>query len=151
MSKDNLKKKPINSLVGGLAKDARGQIRYVNEFDMSLVKRFYILKNADLSIIRGWRGHKKQQRWFYTLSGSFNIYLVEVDNWITSSRDLSVLKVVSNASDMSLLNVPAGYATAFQALEPDSEILVFADSTIEVGENDDYTWPLNYFNNHKYF
>jgi len=33
----------INYIQGGIAKDHRGEIRFMNEFDMSLVKRFYII------------------------------------------------------------------------------------------------------------
>lgn len=43
----------LQNIRGGIAKDHRGQIRFVNDFDMSLVKRFYIIKNADTEIVRG--------------------------------------------------------------------------------------------------
>lgn len=47
----------INFINGGSASDDRGSIRFVNEFDMTPVKRFYIIKNADTELIRGWRAH----------------------------------------------------------------------------------------------
>lgn len=34
----------IQSIKGGVAQDQRGQIRFVNDFDMSLVKDFISLK-----------------------------------------------------------------------------------------------------------
>lgn len=43
-----------------------------------------------------------------------------------------------------VLHVPVGYATAFQALEAESELLVFADFSISHTENDNYTWPLKF-------
>ncbi|MGV6945616.1 WxcM-like domain-containing protein [Sphingobacterium kyonggiense] len=132
---------------GGIAKDQRGQIRFVNDFDMSLVKRFYIIKNADLDLVRGWRAHRIEQRWFYVLSGSFAIDIVKIDNWDNASQDLEVKKVILNSSDNQVLHLSTGYGTAFQALETNSEILVFSDYGIENATNDDYTYPLDYFIN----
>ena len=48
----------IAQITGGIAKDHRGQIRFVNDFDMTEVKRFYIITNKDTELIRGWRAHR---------------------------------------------------------------------------------------------
>jgi len=130
---------------GGVAKDERGQIRFVNDFDMALVKRFYIIKNLDTDLIRGWRAHRIEQRWFYVLSGAFSINLVQIDNWEMPDPSLHVIKKILRAAEMQVLNVPAGYGTAFRALEPDSELLVYADHLITNAPLDDYTWPSEYF------
>jgi len=137
----------LDYIKGGIAKDNRGQIRFVNDFDMSLVKRFYIIKNSDTELIRGWRAHRIEQRWFYVLSGSFAIDIVKIDNWDQASQDLPLTKEVLKAEDGRVLHLSAGYATAFQALEPNSELLVFADYGIEHAKHDDYTYPLDYFKN----
>jgi len=137
----------IKEVIGGSAKDHRGQIRFVNDFDMSQVKRFYIIKNADLELIRGWRAHRIEQRWFYVLSGSFSVDIVEIDNWELVSKDLPVEKMVLNLHDNKVLHLSAGYGTAFQALEADSELLVFSDYGIENAPLDDYTYSLDYFIN----
>ncbi|MCT1523544.1 WxcM-like domain-containing protein [Sphingobacterium hotanense] len=139
----------IKYIQGGIAKDQRGQIRFVNDFDMNLVKRFYIIKNADLKLIRGWRAHRMEQRWFYVLSGSFSIDIVEIDNWDHASPDLPIRSEVLNAEDSQVLHLSKGYGTAFQALKPNSEILVFSDFGIENAPNDDYTYPIDYFTNKK--
>lgn len=139
----------IELIQGGVAKDERGQIRFVNDFDMTRVKRFYIIKNEDTDLIRGWRAHGIEQRWFYVLSGSFEINLIEIDNWEKPSIDLPVDKHMLNSTDMRLLHVPTGYATAFKALETGSELLVFADYGIEHVSQDDYTWAFDYFKNLK--
>lgn len=130
---------------GGIAKDYRGQIRFANDFDMTLIKRFYIIKNSDIDLVRGWRGHRIEQRWFYVLSGSFSIYFVKIDNWQLPNTNLVVREKRLSDSNMEVLNVPAGYGTAFRALEPDSELLVFSDYPISHAFLDDYTWPLEYF------
>lgn len=137
----------IDLIKGGIAEDHRGHIRFVNEFDMQLVKRFYIIKNQDTELVRGWRAHRIEQRWFYVLSGGFELNIVEIDNWDNPSRDLAVEKRVLLAGNMEIIHVPSGYGTAFKATEENSELLVFADYGIEHAKMDDYTWQLDYFKN----
>lgn len=140
----------INFIPGGKAEDSRGQIRFVNDFDMSLVKRFYIIKNADTELVRGWRGHQIEQRWFYILSGSFELNLVRIDDWNKASRDLVVERMVLNSAEGRVIHVPAGYATAFRALESGAELLVYADYPLSHAVEDDHTWSLDYFLNYSY-
>ena len=135
----------LNFIQGGIAKDDRGQIRFVNEFDLSLVKRFYIIKNADTELIRGWRAHRIEQRWFYVLSGSFSVDLVKIDNWENPDPKLPIENVVLHAKDMKVMHVPAGYGTSFRALEEESELLVYADYPVSHASLDDYTWEEDYF------
>lgn len=137
----------LDLIQGGIAKDERGQIRFVNEFDMSLVKRFYIIKNADTELIRGWRAHRIEQRWFYVLSGSFNVDLIKIDNWEGPDPSLPIENVILSAERMQVLHVPAGYGTAFRALEAESELLVYADYPVSHAPLDDYTWGYGYFTN----
>ncbi|WP_286735610.1 MULTISPECIES: WxcM-like domain-containing protein [Sphingobacterium] len=137
----------LKFIQGGIAEDERGQIRFVNEFDMSLVKRFYIIKNADTELIRGWRAHRIEQRWFYVLSGSFNVDLVKIDNWDKPDENLSIKNIVLHAMDMKVLHVPAGYGTSFRALTVDSQLLVYADYLVDHAPLDNYTWKSDYFNN----
>lgn len=139
----------LSFIQGGVAKDERGQIRFVNEFDMSLVRRFYIIKNADTELIRGWRAHRIEQRWFYVLSGSFNVDLVKIDNWENPDPFLPVENVVLQAEHMKVLHVPVGYGTAFTALEANSELLVYADFPLAHAPQDNYLWKSDYFNNLK--
>ncbi len=139
----------IENIQGGIAKDHRGQIRFVNDFDMTEVKRFYIIKNTDLELIRGWRAHRIEQRWFYVLSGSFKIDIVEIDNWDQASNNLAVKTEIVNSADNQVLHLSSGYGTAFQALEEGSELLVFSDFGIENAPKDDYTYPIDYFINKK--
>lgn len=139
----------IKTISGGIAKDQRGQIRFVNDFDMTAVKRFYSIKNADTDLVRGWRGHRIEQRWFYVLAGAFELDLIQIDNWEHATADLPVEHLEIRASEMPLVHVPAGYATAFRALEPDSELLVFADHGLAHAPLDDHTWAPDYFVQYK--
>jgi len=144
-----MSEKMINTIIGGVAKDHRGQIRFVNDFDMTQVKRFYIIKNTDTDLIRGWRAHRMEQRWFYVLSGAFAVNLVQIDDWEKASPNLLVERKMLKADEQQVLHVPVGYGTAFQALEPESELLVFADYGIENSKNDDHTWPQDFFVNRR--
>ncbi|VTR34864.1 WxcM-like domain-containing protein [Sphingobacterium thalpophilum] len=139
----------LRYIQGGVAKDMRGQIRFVNEFDMSLVKRFYLIRNVDTELIRGWRAHRIEQRWFYVLSGAFKVSLVQIDDWEDPNPFIPIKSIVLDANDMKVLHVPAGYGTAFRALTTDSELLVYADHPVEHAPLDNYTWKSDYFNNVK--
>ncbi|WP_433863476.1 WxcM-like domain-containing protein [Sphingobacterium thalpophilum] len=139
----------IEFIQGGIAEDERGQIRFVNNFDMSLIKRFYIIKNADTELIRGWRAHRIEQRWFYVLSGSFSLSSVKIDNWESPDPYLPIENIKLKASEMKVLHIPSGYGTAFKALEAGSELLVYADYPVTHAPLDDYTWSSDYFKNLK--
>jgi len=139
----------VDVIQGGEASDQRGSIRFVNDFDMTEVKRFYIIENGDSNIIRGWRGHKMEKRWFYVLSGQFKLSLVKIDNWANPNQDLPVETMLISAIDQQVVVVPEGYATAFQAVESSSKLMVFANYGIENAKNDDYLWPQDYFFNKK--
>lgn len=93
----------ITSIKGGIAQDERGGIRFVNDFDMTPIKRFYIIKNADTTLVRGWRGHRIEQRWFYALSGSFSVAIVKIDNWESPSPTLVVENFILTANDHQVL------------------------------------------------
>ncbi len=136
-----------NVIQGGIAQDQRGQIRFVNDFDMTLIKRFYIIKNVDTELIRGWRAHRIEQRWFYVLSGTFSIDLVKIDNWETPDSNLPIQNVILKATDFKILHIPCGYGTSFRALDPDSELLVYSDYSITNAILDDHTWPFDHFKN----
>src|SRR5690606_16092136 len=103
------------------------------------------IKNIDTELIRGWRAHRMEQRWFYVLSGSFAVDLIQIDNWENASPELPIERRILKAEEQQVLHVPAGYGTACQAVEPESGLLVFADYGIENAKNDDYTWSIDYF------
>jgi dTDP-4-dehydrorhamnose 3,5-epimerase-like enzyme len=136
----------IRNIAGGKSSDPRGTVSFVNHFDMSPVKRFYIIENSDTEIIRGWRGHRIEQRWFTAIVGNFVIKFVKVDDWNAPSPELEV-KVFTLSCDLpAVLHVPHGYASAFQALDPGSRLLVFSDYPIDQASEDDYLFPVSFFN-----
>lgn len=131
-------------LKGNKHEDIRGIITYNNEFDASLVKRIYTIENNSTEFIRGWQGHKVEQRWFACMHGSFEIALIEVDDFKNPSRDLTISKYILSSETLTYLHVRAGFITSIKSLEEGSKLLVLADYGI--GEIDDeYRFELDYF------
>jgi dTDP-4-dehydrorhamnose 3,5-epimerase len=130
---------------GGEHTDFRGRLTFFNNFDMSLVKRFYSIENAATNIVRAWRGHRIEQRWFYADHGAFKIKLVKIDDWSNPSPKLFQITFDLEAKDNTVLYIPKGYASSIQALEAHSKLIVFADSDMVNAKNDDYLFPEDYF------
>lgn len=127
--------------------DERGTICFLNDFDMTDIKRIYQIIHPRTSVIRGWRGHKIERRWFNVNKGAFKVSLVKIDNWKQPNPNLTVDHFTLTATENSVLCVPAGYATSVQATQENSEVIVFADYGIEHAQNDDYLFPTDYFIN----
>jgi len=128
-------------------KDVRGTIFFFNDFDMTVVRRFYRIKHHNTSAIRGWRGHKIEQRWFHVYRGSFEIKLVRIDNWEAPNPFLKATSMILQAEEDIILHIPEGIATSLTALSVNSEIIVFADYAIDHASKDDYLYPVDYFKN----
>lgn len=135
----------VEIISGGHHVDSRGEVSFINDFDMSQVKRFYRIKHFDVETVRGWRAHKIEQRWFHVFSGSFMVSLVKIDNWEKPSPNLEQHKFILKATDISVLHIPVGYASNLQAIDENSEMIVFADYPIENAENDNYLYPSDFF------
>lgn len=132
-------------LQGKAHQDDRGIITFNNEFDASEIKRIYTIENHSLDFIRGWQGHKIEQRWFACMKGSFEVSVIEVDNFTNPSKDLTIQKYLLTDEVLTYLHIPAGWITAIQSKTEDSKLLVLADYGL--GEiNDEYRFNLNYFN-----
>ena len=124
--------------------DDRGTILFNNDFKATEVKRIYFIENKDTEFVRAWQGHKIEQRWFSAVQGSFEIKLIEVDDWESPSKNSLVHSFVLNANQLDILHVPLGYISSIQALEHSSKLLVMADYLI--GEvKDEYRYEADYF------
>lgn len=128
---------------GGKHIDSRGTLGYFNQFDMTVVRRFYLIEHTDIEVERGWRAHKIEQRWFSVCQGSFLIKLVKIDNWTTPVANAK--QHLFTLTGAEVLHIPKGYASSLKAIEPNSKILVFADSKVENAGLDDYLFPIDYF------
>ena len=124
--------------------DYRGSLFYNNDFDAKDIKRIYFIENKDTKTVRAWQGHKIEQRWFSAVQGSFEIKLIEVDDWITPSKDSRIHSFILKASQLDILHVPKGYISSIQALELNSKLMLMADYLL--GEvKDEYRFDADYF------
>ncbi|MCU7615084.1 WxcM-like domain-containing protein [Chryseobacterium sp. GMJ5] len=131
-------------LEGKSHQDERGIITYNNDFDLSQIKRIYTIENHSTDFIRGWQGHKIEQRWFACMKGSFEISVIIVDDFIYPSRKVTIQKYLLKDDVLTYLHIPSGCITAIQAKEENSKLLVLADYSL--GEiNDEYRYSLDYF------
>lgn len=128
--------------------DERGNLTYNNDFSMLSIKRVYTIENNSLDFIRGWQGHQIEQRWFSAVTGSFRINLIEIDDWVSPSKDLPMLEFILNAENLDILHIPSGFVSAIQALEDHSKLLLFADYDLYEIE-DEFRFPGDYFNDLK--
>lgn len=130
---------------GGSHTDQRGTLSFVNDFDMGRVKRFYTIDHPTHRIVRAWRGHRIEQRWFYVVEGAFLLRLVKIDYWESPTKNLPIAEYKLFAKDQKVLHVPNGYASWLQATEDHSKIILFGDYGIEHAKLDNYLYPMDYF------
>ena len=120
---------------GGMHADARGSLRFCNDFDMSAVKRFYTIANSAAEPVRGWIGHRKETKWFFPLKGDTIIEVEPMEESTCSTRfNLS-------ATSPSVLKIPGGNWFCIEQHDG-AEVMVFSDCTVGEYENDDLRRPL---------
>ena len=127
-----------HKIIGGIHFDKRGKLSFINDFDMSQIKRFYLIEHEETSIIRAWQGHKLEQKWFFVLKGSFLVGVVQPDNWENPSKDLEVKTFILKDTNNEILYIPGGFANGFRALEPGSVLQVFSDLHLSTSVADNF-------------
>jgi dTDP-4-dehydrorhamnose 3,5-epimerase len=130
-------------IVGGNYKDERGQLEFFNDFDMSPVKRVYFTTNLETNTIRAWQGHIVESRWFVCVSGSFNVKLIEIDDWKNPSEDLKVYEYELSVNKQEVLYIPNGFVNGFRALEANAKLMVMSDYRLNEVENDQRRFDQN--------
>jgi dTDP-4-dehydrorhamnose 3,5-epimerase-like enzyme len=129
---------------GACHQDQRGALRYNNDFNSAMVKRIYLLQNSAEQPVRGWQGHRVEQRWFLATRGAFEIYTIAVDNWEQPSVDLPYCKYIIDQQKLDVLHIPSGYITAIRSLDPESALIAMSDHLLGAVK-DEYRFPLYYF------
>ena len=122
---------------GGIFNDARGTLKFVNDFSLEGVKRFYTITQSPGSGPRAWQGHKTEAKYFYCLKGSFAVRLVKVDNWDMPGENPEIVSFELSGQKSEILAVPGGYANGIKALEDDSQLLVFSERSLEEAKGDE--------------
>ncbi|MCX6738037.1 MAG: dTDP-4-dehydrorhamnose 3,5-epimerase family protein [Candidatus Parcubacteria bacterium] len=130
---------------GNIATDERGSVSFVNNFNFKGVKRFYIVENSSKDIIRGFHGHKDEEKYVFVLSGKALICAVEMDDPINPSKDKKVFQFVLSAKEPAILHIPGGYANGVRAMEENTKVIFFSIFSMEETKNDDYRFPYDYW------
>jgi dTDP-4-dehydrorhamnose 3,5-epimerase-like enzyme len=124
---------------GGLSVDDRGSVTFVNDFDFSNVKRFYVVENHRCGFIRAWHGHEKEGKYVFVVSGTALIGAVKMD-------EDSAKKFVLSDRNPKVLYIPPGYANGFKTLEENTKIIFYSTSTLQDSLGDDIRFPYDKWN-----
>ena len=90
-------------IVGGTFQDERGTMRFFNSLDMGEIIRFYEIAPANQDIIRAWQGHRYEKKWFYCLSGSFVVNIIEINDFNSPSKNLIPVRMELDSSNPKML------------------------------------------------
>ena len=127
--------------------DERGVLSFVNDFDLKEIKRFYTIEHPDTVVVRAWQAHKAEQKWFFVSAGSFEIRLVQIDDWENPSKQPEVASYILSGDDPRVLHVPAGFANGMRALTEHSKLLIFSDLHKDDSMADNTRFDKNYWGN----
>ena len=137
-------KKAPKLIVGEINSDSRGTIFSNNSWDISKIKRVYKIKNINNKFVRGWKGHKIENRWFLCSKGNIKIFVVKISDLNRSSTESKIEEFDLTDNNMNTLFVPSGYATAIKQNIDDSEVIAFSDYFL--GESNDENLRFEYKN-----
>ncbi len=132
--------KPV-CISGGIYKDSRGILQYVNEEPPGNYRRFYIISHPDTNIVRAWQGHKIEQKSFFVIKGNFVIAVVQPLDFDKPSVSERPEIFAMSQKDNLFLKVPGGCYTGIKATSPDSALLVLSSLTLEQSKKDEYRLP----------
>ncbi len=130
---------------GGFKSDERGTVRYVNDFSLSGIKRFYELENVDNQYIRAWHGHLKEAKYVFVPCGKALVCVVPLDDPVRPNPKASVSRFILDGDRPAVLFIPPGYANGFRDLGQHSRVIFFATASLEESLNDDYRFPVDYW------
>ena len=133
----------IELIQGGKHTDERGVVLFNNNFDLTPVKRFYIIKHPDNSVVRAWQGHQLEHKYFMCLSGCFVVAWKEIDVNNNPLNEANAEYAILKGSENNVLSIPPGYANGLKALLPNSEIIVFSNQKLDDCIDDDIRFDRN--------
>lgn len=130
-------------IAGDNFQDERGEVRFFNTLNMSEIVRFYEILPANQDIIRGWQGHQHEKKWFYCVSGSFIINIIEINDFNNPSDNLTPTRIELDSSNLKILAVPSGFITGIKATSCNARLQVFSNVALNESKNDDYRFPVD--------
>ena len=130
---------------GGLAKDERGQLAFVNDFRFEGVQRFYVVTAERVGCVRAWQAHRREAKYVIASRGASVIGAVAIDDWARPSKSAEIDRRVLSAQEPAILFIPPGYANGNMSLTSDAQLIFFSTSTLEESQLDDVRYPPDYW------
>jgi dTDP-4-dehydrorhamnose 3,5-epimerase-like enzyme len=130
---------------GGIAVDDRGRLSFVNDFDLSQGRRFYIVENFAVGTVRAWHAHRHERKWVMAVAGAALACCVKIDDWESPSADAEVDRFVLSADQPAVLEIPGGYANGAMSLVSGTKLMYVSDATLEASLEDDIRFPARYW------
>ena len=125
-------------ITGGVHTYERGKLEYINDFDLSKVKRFYKTTHFDTETIRAWQVHQKETKWFHCIKGSFEIRIADLET-------KEIRKYILTENKPTVLHIPKGNANGFRAMEENSTLMIFSDLSLEDAKGDNKRMEIGSF------
>ena len=145
MKKKELEQEQPIFFEGGMLKDERGSVSFVNRFNFRGIKRFYIVKNIRKGMVRAWHGHKHEAKYVFVVSGAAKVGVVRIDDWKHPSKRIKVHAFLLSAEKPEILYIPKGHANGFKSLTADAKLIFFSTRTLEQSKNDDIRFEPKYW------
>lgn len=133
---------------GGLAADDRGVLGFVNDLDLSGVKRFYTIQNLRAEFKRAWHGHWHEKKVLVPLKGTWTVVAfpctkrpIPGDDVVSESPirpNGDGVRFVLSATSPAALIIPGGYAHGTMNLTEDASLLILSDKTLAESQGDDF-------------
>jgi len=132
-------------LTGGLAVDDRGNVGFVNDFDLRNVRRFYTVSNHQPGFVRAWHAHKHEAKYVTVIVGAAIVAAVAIDDWTTPTKSAKVHRFVLSEYQPAVLFIPPGYANGFKTLRAETRLIFFSTASLDESRTDDYRFEADYW------
>lgn len=102
-----------------------------------IFKRCYLINNNQKGVVRGFHGHRNENKLFFVPRGSFKFIIMGMDchEW---------KEYVLSAAVPKLLFVPGGYYNSFVSLTEDALLMTFSSASMEESVKDDTRLPYDF-------
>ncbi len=126
----------VKVIKGDAFVDDRGTISFVNDFTFNNVRRFYTIENRDTEVIRAWKGHIKEAKYIYAVSGAAVIATVHLETE-------KMQRYILSSRKPAILYIPPGYANGIKTLTEDTKLIVFSTLTLQESLDDEIRYAVD--------
>lgn len=124
---------------GDNAIDDRGKLSFINDFNPAElgIKRFYTVENHNEKSIRGWHGHKREEKYAYVPEGWAKFTLIDM-------KTEDHFSFVLHEDKPMVLHIPAGYYNGFETQTRNTRVIFFSTLAVEDSTGDDFRKEFEY-------